>query len=89
MSTWLRDEAAPDAFAGVKYVVFGCGNSDWTATYQSVPRYIDERIAALGGERIAARGEGNAQRGSRRAVRSLVRRPSPRRRAGVFAASRA
>jgi cytochrome P450/NADPH-cytochrome P450 reductase len=59
--TWLRDEAAPDAFAGVKYVVFGCGNSDWTATYQSVPRYIDERIAALGGERIAARGEGNAR----------------------------
>jgi cytochrome P450/NADPH-cytochrome P450 reductase len=58
---WLRDQAAADAFAGVKYVVFGCGNSDWSATYQSVPRYIDERIAALGGERIAARGEGNAR----------------------------
>ena len=57
---WLR--AAPaDAFAGVRYVVFGCGNSEWTATYQSVPRFIDERIAALGGVRIAARGEGNAR----------------------------
>jgi len=58
---WLRKEAAPGAFADVKYVVFGCGNSEWTATYQSVPRFIDERIAALGGERIAARGEGNAR----------------------------
>ena len=57
---WLRG-AAPDAFKGVKYVVFGCGNSEWTATYQSVPRYIDARIAELGGERIAARGEGNAR----------------------------
>jgi cytochrome P450/NADPH-cytochrome P450 reductase len=58
---WLRNEAAADAFAGVKYVVFGCGNSEWTATYQSVPRFLDERIAALGGERIAPRGEGNAR----------------------------
>ena len=58
---WLRKETASDAFAGVKYVVFGCGNSEWTATYQSVPRFVDERIAALGGERIAARGEGNAR----------------------------
>ena len=58
---WLRNGAPADAFAGVKYVVFGCGNSDWSATYQSVPRLIDERIAALGGERIAPRGEGNAR----------------------------
>ena len=58
---WLRNGAAADAFTGVKYVVFGCGNSEWTATYQSVPRYIDARIAELGGERIAARGEGNAR----------------------------
>ena len=57
---WLR-VAPADAFAGVRYVVFGCGNSEWTATYQSVPRFIDERIATLGGVRIAARGEGNAR----------------------------
>ena len=42
-------------------MVFGCGNSEWTATYQSVPRLIDERVAALGGERITGRGEGNAR----------------------------
>ncbi len=58
---WLLSAAPADAFAGVRYVVFGCGNSEWTATYQSVPRKIDERIAALGGERIGARGEGNAK----------------------------
>jgi cytochrome P450/NADPH-cytochrome P450 reductase len=58
---WLRNAAPADAFAGLRYVVFGCGNSEWSATYQSVPRFIDERIAALGGVRIAARGEGNAR----------------------------
>ncbi|MCC2110113.1 MAG: flavodoxin domain-containing protein, partial [Hyphomicrobiales bacterium] len=54
-------EAASDAFAGVRYTVFGCGNREWNATYQSVPRLIDERIAELGGIRIAPRGEGDAR----------------------------
>ncbi len=58
---WLTNEAAPDTFAGVRYTVFGCGNREWNATYQSVPRMIDERIAALGGVRIAPRGEGDAR----------------------------
>ncbi len=58
---WLQNEAAPDTFAGVRYTVFGCGNREWNATYQSVPRIIDERIAALGGLRIAPRGEGDAR----------------------------
>lgn len=58
---WLQNAAAPDAFAGVRYTVFGCGNREWNATYQSVPRMIDERIAALGGVRIAPRGEGDAR----------------------------
>ncbi|MFO1115446.1 MAG: cytochrome P450 [Beijerinckiaceae bacterium] len=58
---WLQNSAAPDAFAGVRYTVFGCGNREWNATYQSVPRMIDEKIAALGGVRIAPRGEGDAR----------------------------
>jgi cytochrome P450/NADPH-cytochrome P450 reductase len=34
----LRDPALPsDAFAGVEYGVFGCGNRDWSATYQAIP----------------------------------------------------
>ncbi len=59
--SWLQNEAAPDAFAGVRYTVFGCGNKEWNATYQSVPRMIDDRIAELGGLRIAPRGEGDAR----------------------------
>jgi hypothetical protein len=27
----------PDAFGGVEYSVFGCGNRDWAATYQAIP----------------------------------------------------
>jgi cytochrome P450 / NADPH-cytochrome P450 reductase len=58
---WLQNEAPADAFAGVRYTVFGCGNREWNATYQSVPRLIDDRIKALGGVRIAQRGEGDAR----------------------------
>src|SRR5665647_153932 len=58
---WLRGDLAKDAFAGVRYAVFGCGNSDWTATYQSVPRLIDEQLAAHGGRGVHARGEGDAR----------------------------
>ena len=52
---------APDAFKGVKYAVFGCGNSDWLATYQSIPRLIDDQIAAHGGSSVFTRGEGDAR----------------------------
>ncbi|WP_163360665.1 flavodoxin domain-containing protein, partial [Klebsiella aerogenes] len=45
----------------VTYAVFGCGNRDWASTYQSVPRQIDERLAALGARRIRDRGEGDAR----------------------------
>jgi len=41
--------------------VFGCGNSDWAATYQSIPRFIDEQMAAHGGRSVYARGEGDAR----------------------------
>jgi cytochrome P450/NADPH-cytochrome P450 reductase len=45
----------------LRYVVFGCGNSDWAATYQSIPRLIDEKLAAHGGRSVYARGEGDAR----------------------------
>jgi cytochrome P450/NADPH-cytochrome P450 reductase len=34
---WLGSDLPRDAFAKARYAVFGCGNSDWAATYQSVP----------------------------------------------------
>ena len=59
---WLR-AAAPGSvsLAGVRYTVFGCGNRDWTSTFQAIPRLIDERLAALGAERLHPRGEGDAR----------------------------
>jgi len=58
---WLRGEPPKDALKGVNYAVFGCGNSDWAATYQSIPRLIDERLAASGARGLYTRGEGDAR----------------------------
>ena len=58
---WLDKDAPADAAKGVRFTVFGCGNREWAATYQSVPRHVDERLAALGGERVFERGEGDAR----------------------------
>ncbi|MEO6843452.1 MAG: cytochrome P450 [Bradyrhizobium sp.] len=58
---WLGGDLPKDAFAKVRYAVFGCGNSDWAATYQSVPRFIDEQLAAHGARAIYPRGEGDAR----------------------------
>ena len=58
---WLEGPHAADAFAKTRYAVFGCGNREWAATYQSVPRIIDERLAAAGAQRVCDRGEGDAR----------------------------
>ena len=50
-----------DAFAGVEYSVFGCGNRDWSATYQAIPTLIDAELEKHGGKRIYKRGEGDAR----------------------------
>ncbi|MDQ6924660.1 MAG: cytochrome P450 [Candidatus Eremiobacteraeota bacterium] len=58
---WLQDGMAPGALAGVRYAVFGCGNRNWASTYQAVPRFIDDKLAEFGAERLFSRGEGDAQ----------------------------
>jgi cytochrome P450/NADPH-cytochrome P450 reductase len=58
---WLGNGLAPDALAGVRYAVFGCGNTDWAATYQAVPRLIDDGLSAHGARRVYERGEGDAR----------------------------
>ena len=58
---WLGSDLPKDAFAKVRYAVFGCGNSDWAATYQSIPRMIDEQLAAHGARSVYGRGEGDAR----------------------------
>ena len=51
---------AAGAFTGVSYTVFGCGDTDWAATYQAVPKLLDSGLEQHGGTRVHARGEGNA-----------------------------
>src|SRR5947209_4826282 len=58
---WLGNGLPKDAFSKLRYAVFGCGNSDWAATYQSIPRLIDERLAASGARSVYVRGEGDAR----------------------------
>ena len=59
---WLRsEELTADSLAGVKYAVFGCGNRDWAATFQAVPRFLDQRLSELGAKQIYALGEGDAR----------------------------
>ena len=58
---WLGSGLPKDAFAKMRYAVFGCGNSDWAATYQSVPRLIDRQLAEHGARAVYARGEGDAR----------------------------
>jgi cytochrome P450/NADPH-cytochrome P450 reductase len=59
---WLEDSSLPaDAFTGVEFTVFGCGNRDWGTTYQAVPTLIDAQLAAHGAKRMYKRGEGDAR----------------------------
>ncbi|KAK8079173.1 cytochrome p450 [Apiospora phragmitis] len=59
---WLEHLEA-SALAGVQYAVFGCGNSDWTATYQRVPTLIDDLLAKAGGARLTEKGATDAKMG--------------------------
>ncbi len=56
---WISGADA-DAARGVSYSVFGCGNTEWAATYQAIPTLIDEQLEQHGGQRIHPRGAGNA-----------------------------
>ena len=45
---------------GVRYTVFGCGNSEWARTYQRIPKTIDKVLEERGGKRLHERGVGDA-----------------------------
>lgn len=54
---WLSEvESLPD----VRYAVFGCGNREWSNTYQKVPRQIDAELARLGATQLVRLTEGDA-----------------------------
>jgi cytochrome P450 / NADPH-cytochrome P450 reductase len=56
---WI--DGAGASATGVRFTVFGCGNRDWAATYQAVPKRVDAGLEAKGGTRIYPRGEGDAR----------------------------
>jgi cytochrome P450 / NADPH-cytochrome P450 reductase len=60
--SWLRSgDLTNTSLSGVKYSVFGCGNRDWSATFQAIPRLIDSQMEKSGAQRIYQRGEGDAR----------------------------
>lgn len=59
---WLATAAATEV-AGVRFMVFGCGNRDWASTYQDIPRTIDDRLSELGATRLGDRIEADAREG--------------------------
>ncbi|KOG59647.1 P450 reductase [Streptomyces griseoflavus] len=57
---------------GVPYAVLGVGDRNWAATYQRVPTLLDERLAALGAERLLPRGEADASGDLNGAVKAFT-----------------
>lgn len=49
------------ALAGVRYCLFGCGNRDWTMTYQAIPKQFEAALDRAGASAWMARGEGDAR----------------------------
>ncbi|KAJ6577595.1 fatty acid hydroxylase [Mycena capillaripes] len=60
---WLRHIEGNNEFNNVRFAVFGCGNSDWAATFQKIPILCDELFEKHGGSRLVARGSGDAGAG--------------------------
>lgn len=54
------EEARTLILQDVSYAVFGCGNTEWAATYQDIPKKLDLQLGALGAQRLLARGVGNS-----------------------------
>ncbi|SFI46140.1 bifunctional cytochrome P450/NADPH--P450 reductase [Methylobacterium brachiatum] len=50
----------PEALAGVRFTVFGCGNRQWARTYQAIPKRTDAALAKAGAQRVRERGETDA-----------------------------
>ncbi|KAJ7187242.1 fatty acid hydroxylase [Mycena filopes] len=59
---WLRNIDGNE-LEGCRFAVFGCGNSDWTTTFQKIPTLCDELFEKRGGTRLVARGSGDAGSG--------------------------
>lgn len=59
--SWLENLKDSNALKGVKYSVFGVGNSDWQSTFHRIPKLIDQRLQELGAEPIQPAGLTNVK----------------------------
>ncbi|WP_338776959.1 cytochrome P450 [Metabacillus sp. FJAT-52054] len=57
--SWVAEANAAE-MSGVAFAVFGCGDRSWSATYQRIPVYIDQKLEEKGALRIARLGQGDA-----------------------------
>uniref|UniRef100_A0A0W0F1E3 Putative fatty acid hydroxylase n=1 Tax=Moniliophthora roreri TaxID=221103 RepID=A0A0W0F1E3_MONRR len=59
---WLTNIEGEE-LKGVRFGVFGCGNSDWAQTLQRIPRLCDDLMEKRGGKRLLPRGEADSGKG--------------------------
>lgn len=52
--SWLEAGSDKQMLRGVKFAVFGVGNSEWVQTFHKVPTRIDEVLSELGADRLQA-----------------------------------
>jgi cytochrome P450/NADPH-cytochrome P450 reductase len=50
-TSWLESNADSKLLQGVKYAVFGVGNSDWTHTFHRIPKLTDKLMEKMGAQR--------------------------------------
>ena len=60
---WLK-HVEPSRLKDIQYAVFGCGHRDWAATFQKVPKLIDDELNTKGASRVAERGESDVAAGT-------------------------
>ncbi|KAM0162476.1 hypothetical protein ACHAPG_001840 [Botrytis cinerea] len=60
--SWL-EKLEPTSLSGTQFAVFGCGHSDWRATFQKIPTVVDNRMAEFGSLRLVHRGISDAANG--------------------------
>jgi cytochrome P450/NADPH-cytochrome P450 reductase len=54
---WLKEQKNVIDLKGVRFAVLGCGDQNWSNTYQGTPKLIDEYMELKGASRLLKRGE--------------------------------
>ena len=60
---WVGSRALELNFSSLQYAVFGCGHSDWAATFQRIPTLVDDKLEQARGQRLVERGYSDAAKG--------------------------